>query len=138
MMDTDALVRQRVAEYFTTGDYNCAMTVLKVLGEVFDVHLEAQVIAAGRCMPGAGGVEGLCGLVSGTLMFIGVWGAHHGVSRQTLRPISTSFSQGVQQRFGSILCRDLRLNGCSKLAVDVLNFTILHLSEQMDRILYRK
>lgn len=133
-MDTQTLIRRRVATYFVSGDNNCAMTMLRVLAEIFDVPLAPSVVDAAQCMPGAGGVGGLCGLVSGVLMFIGVWAGHHGLHRRAVRSVSEGISEGVRQRFGSLHCDDLR-NDCGALAVRVLDFAVLYLEPRFAALL---
>ncbi|MGC9394853.1 MAG: C-GCAxxG-C-C family (seleno)protein [Anaerolineae bacterium] len=129
----ETFIQQRVTTYFATGDNNCAMTVLHVLSEVFETQVVQQVIDAAQCMPGAGGVEHLCGLISGALMFVGVWGAQNGLHRQMLRPLTSSFSQAVEERFGSLLCSDLRpVEGCCPLAVAFLTFAISYLKSRLN------
>ncbi len=126
------LVQQCVATYFVSGDNNCAMTVLRVLSEVFETPVAPQVIDAAQCMPGAGGVDHLCGLISGALMFVGVWGGQHGLHRQVLRPLTSGFSQAVQERFGSLMCSNLRpAEGCGPLAVAFLTFAISYLENRL-------
>lgn len=128
-----AFVQQRVTTYFLTGDNNCAMTVLRVLSETFQTPVAQQVIDAAQCMPGAGGVDHLCGLVSGALMFVGVWGGQQGVHRQTLRPLTSDLSRAIQERFGSLMCSELRLvEGCGPLAVAFLTFTIPYLETRLN------
>jgi C_GCAxxG_C_C family probable redox protein len=129
----ETFVQLRVAAYFVTGDNNCAMTVLRVLSEAFQTPVTQQVIDAAQCMPGAGGVDHLCGLISGVLMFVGVWGAQQGLHRQTLRPLTSNFSRAIQERFGSLMCSDLRLvEGCGPLAVAFLTFTIPYLETRLN------
>ena len=131
--DMETLVQQRVAAYFVTGENNCAMTVLRVLAEVFKTPLAQPVIDAAQCMPGAGGVDHLCGLVSGALMFVGVWGGQQGLHRSVLRPVTSGFSQAVAERFGSLMCSDLRpADGCGPLAVAFLTFAIPYLDSRLN------
>ena len=121
----EKLIEQRIETLFLTGENNCAMAVLRVLSEVFETPIEAQVIDAAQCMPGAGGVKHLCGLVAGALMFVGVWGAQQGLHRRALSPITRGLSEAIQQKFGSLDCRDLRREeGCGTLAVEFLTLTI--------------
>ncbi|OQB86386.1 MAG: putative redox-active protein (C_GCAxxG_C_C) [Planctomycetes bacterium ADurb.Bin126] len=125
----DDFIQERVKRYFVEGDNNCAMTVLRVLSEIFGTPVPPEVLAAAGVMPGAGGVGGLCGLVSGVLMFLGVWGGQHGYHRSQIKPISQEFMQQVEQHFGSSLCCDLKPaeGDCSALAERFLSFTIPYL-----------
>ncbi len=131
--DMETLVKERVATYFVSGDNNCAMTVLRVLSEVFETPVAQPVINAAQCMPGAGGVDHLCGLISGALMFVGVWGGQQGLHRSVLRPVTSGFSQAVQERFSSLMCSDLRpADGCGPLAVAFLTFAIPYLGSRLN------
>lgn len=128
-MQATGWIHERVQRYFVKGDNNCAMTVLRVLGEVFETPIPPDVIAAAGVMPGAGGVDGLCGLFSGTLMFLGVWGARQGRRRSSVKPMSQDFMRQATLHFGSSLCCDLRSDedGCEDLAERFLTFAIPHL-----------
>ena len=131
----EALVQQRVATLFSTGENNCAMTVLRVYSEVFETPIDDQVIDAAWCMPGAGGVKHLCGLVGGAVMFVGVWGAQQGLHRKALSPITRTLNGAIQAKFGSLDCRDLRREeGCSALASEFLNFTIPILASALENV----
>lgn len=132
--DTHAFIQERVNTYFVSKENNCAMTVLKVLSEFYGILIDPQVIDAAQCVPGAGGVKHLCGLFTGVLMFIGVWGAQQGMSRQALRPISQGFSEAVLQDFGSLNCSDLRQDGgCGTLAVECLTLAVRYLDGYLNR-----
>ncbi|MGC9358391.1 MAG: C-GCAxxG-C-C family (seleno)protein [Anaerolineae bacterium] len=124
-MDRGALIRQRVDEYFASGKYNCTMTVLAVLSEIFEIPVGPQTMGAGQCLPSAGGTGGLCGLVSGMLMFLGVWGHEEGFHRQALQPGCLRLMEAIEGRFGSTLCTELRpADGCAPLAVAFLEFIV--------------
>ncbi len=127
----DAFIHERVLRYFVEGDNNCAMSVLRILGEVFETPIAPEVIAAAGVMPGAGGVDGLCGLFSGVLMFLGVWGGQHGLHRSLVKPVSQDFMRQATDRFGSSLCANLRPEegGCGTLAEEFLRFTIPYLQQ---------
>ena len=51
-MESQTIIEQRVQTYFATGENNCAMTVLKVLSELFDVPVEGQVVEAAQAVVG--------------------------------------------------------------------------------------
>ncbi len=134
-MEQTKWIRQRVNEYFVYGDNNCAMSVLQILGECFDTPINADVVGAAQCMPGAGGAGKLCGLVSGVLMFVGVWGKRQGIHRAQLAPITSRFMDVVQQQFGSTDCDALRRDGgCMPLAVEIPALTIPVLREEMEDV----
>lgn len=130
----DNFIRDRVKHYFVEGDNNCAMTVLRVLGETFEMPISPEVLTAAGVMPGAGGVGGLCGLVTGALMFLGVWGGQHGYHRSQLKPTSQEFMQQVKQHLGSSLCCDLKPaeGDCAPLAEQFLSFTIPFLQHALE------
>jgi len=69
--NTATLIQSRVNELFVSGDYNCAMMSLTMLFEVFHAPVSQQIVSTAQVMPGAGGVGGLCDLLSGGLVFIG-------------------------------------------------------------------
>jgi hypothetical protein len=78
-VNTEALVQDRVHEYYWVQDWNCAVTTLSVLAEVFRVTLSDQVVDAALGMHGARGYRAQCGMVEGALMFIGVLGNARGI-----------------------------------------------------------
>jgi hypothetical protein len=131
-MTQSDFVRARVQTYFVEGEDNCAMTVLKILSEYFHLPLEGQVLAAAWYVPGAGGAGEVCGLVTGVLMFIGIWGAHHHYARMDVRHLAQQVSARVQRHYATVCCRDLRLEtGCGSLAVDMLSDLLPVLIEGM-------
>ncbi len=119
---------ERVARYFVSGKYNCAMTVLEVSAEHFGISLSPQALGVAQFLPGAGGTGGLCGLISGTLMFLGVWAYEHDLHRSALTAEARALIVAIEGHFGSTLCTDLRPpEGCGTFALDYLNFTLPHL-----------
>ena len=130
-MASSEWLQEQVRLYFTSGRYNCAMTTLKVLTEVFEVPLHPQVLDAARMAPGAGGTGGLCGLVTGALMFVGLWSAQHRIPRDRLRPLTQGMMAEIRERFGSVRCEVLE-NDCSKLTFEMLSFLIPHLRQALD------
>ena len=59
----DEIIAARVHEYYCVNDYNCAITILKILSENFFVNINQQVINAAIGMHGAGKYRAQCGLV---------------------------------------------------------------------------
>ena len=128
-----AIIKSRVEGDFVTGRYNCSMTALTVLAEIFEIPIAEQTIDAAQAMPGAGGVGDLCGFVSGGLMFIGVWAGFHHFSRGDIRQMSQRYSQTILEKFGSLHCCDLR-NDCASLAVHLLESSIPIFMEEMKKL----
>jgi hypothetical protein len=119
-MDRQGL-RERVERYFVSGQYNCTMTALAVLFEAYEMAPDPRLLGAGQCMPGVGGSGGLCGLVSGTLIFLGVWGYERGLHRSALAPGCAFVVESVRRRFGSTSCAALQTEeGCGDLVLAYL------------------
>lgn len=107
----EELISQRVHRYYWEEDVNCATTMLKTLAEIFTVSLSQQIIDSAIAMHGAGKFGAQCGLVEGSLMFMGLWGREQGYSDQQIVDKCCIFAQSFQDKFGSLLCRELRIEG---------------------------
>ena len=141
-MNPLALVQHRVHEYYWRRNWNCAVTTMLVLGEVFDVALGDQVLAAAVGMHGAGGYRAQCGLVEGALMFIGVIGQKKGLAEDAIVQACYDYGERFETRFGSLLCRDLRPEGfepdnpphlCEPLTRDAIVFDIQFVFHVIER-----
>jgi hypothetical protein len=137
-VDTATLVLERVHEYYWRYDWNCAVTTLRVLAEVFEVPLTDQVTAAAVGMHGAGGYRAQCGLVEGALMFLGIIGQANGHPEKATIQACWDYAQQFEIRFGSLLCRELRPEGfgpdnpphlCEALTRDAVSFDIQFVSD---------
>ena len=105
-----ALIDKRVHEYYWQDDFNCAVTMLKILAELEDTELHFQVIDAANGLS-AGRCGSQCGLVEGSLMFLGVFGCKKGSGKEKIDGWCHQFTDNFHQRFGSLLCRELRPQG---------------------------
>jgi len=105
------LINDRVHNYYWNEDLNCAVTTLRILSELFHTEVNAQVVEAAIGMNGAGRSGAQCGLVEGTLMFIGIYGAQKGLSKDEIVKLCYEFAKAFQQRFKSLACKELRPNG---------------------------
>ncbi len=101
-------VENRVTTYFQINDYNCVRTDLLILAEYFDVKLDEQILNAAIGMHGAGGYRAQCGLVEGTLMFLGIIGAEKDVSEDDIIAACYNFGKAFEEEFSSLQCRTLR------------------------------
>ena len=104
-------IEKKVARYFHTFDYNCARTILLILSQHFKITLDKQILAAAIGMHGAGGYRAQCGLVEGTLMFIGILGAHRNMAEEEIIESCFQFGQAYEKEFSSLLCSTLRPRG---------------------------
>ncbi len=108
-MEASALIDERIAEYYE--NFNCATTMIKIVSELFGITLCAQVLDSAIGMHGAGRFQAQCGLVEGSLMFIGILGRERGLADEMIVASCYNFAKQFQQHFGSLVCRDLRPQG---------------------------
>ncbi|MDY7079473.1 MAG: C-GCAxxG-C-C family protein [Chloroflexota bacterium] len=110
-MTREKFVKDRVHEYYWKDDINCATTTLKVLSEAFAIELNEQVMDSAIGMHGAGEFGAQCGLVEGTLMFLGIAGRAKGTLDENVVKSCQNFARQFEMRFGSLQCRVLRPQG---------------------------
>lgn len=132
-MERHDVVRQRIKEYYWNQDLNCATTTLRILAETFDVDLSPQVLDAALGMHGAGEYGAQCGLVEGTLLFIGIIGRARRMPDAAVVLSCRRFAEQFEGRFSSLLCRVLRPEGfrpdnpphlCEPLTYDAVCFSV--------------
>ena len=66
-------IRNRVHELYWKNDINCARTALICLGELLGTAIEPQTLLSAAGLHGAGGYRAQCGIVEGSLMFMGIY-----------------------------------------------------------------
>ena len=113
-MKLEKFVKQRVNQYYWTDDINCATTTLKILCEKFNIEINPQVIDATIGMHGAGEYGAQCGLVEGTLMFIGIYGRKHNIALEKIVLLCNKFASQYESKFKSLQCSVLRPEGFNK------------------------
>jgi hypothetical protein len=142
-LDREALVRNRVHEYYWAHDWNCAVATLRVLAEVLRATLSDQVLDAALGMHGAGGYGAQCGLVESALMFIGVVGRERDLSDDAIVQACHDHAEQFERRFGSLLCRELRPAGfkpgnpahlCEGLTRDAIAFSLSFVSDLLEGV----
>ena len=107
-------LQERIHTLYHVHDYNCARTTLLCLGERFGIPISQQVFNAAIGMHGAGFFRAQCGLVEGALMFFGLWGTEKGMTEEEIGKLCYRFAETFTERFGSLLCRELRPGGFQK------------------------
>jgi hypothetical protein len=106
--------------------------MLKTLAEIFEINLPPQVIDSAVGMHGAGKFGAQCGLVEGSLMFMGIFGRERGYEDKIIVNSCYNLANEFQKDFGSLVCRDLRPQGfnpenpphiCEELTKKAVRFT---------------
>jgi hypothetical protein len=137
LLDT---VKKDVHEFYWTKDYNCATTTLKVLSRFFSIQLSEQVIDSAIGMHGAGKYGAQCGLVEGTLLFIGIYGRYLKLHDKELVKLCYRFAHEFETEFSSLLCKDLRPGGfnnndkehlCENITIKANQFSINFINNNM-------
>ena len=134
----------KVHALYWNQNLNCARTMLLCLGDRFHGAIAPQTLQAAVGMHGAGRFRAQCGLVEGALMFAGIIGSCDGHSDKDIESLCFRFAEAFTNRFGSLLCRDLRPGGfqpsdpphaCESLTVQAVCFAedFLHASGFLPR-----
>lgn len=133
------LINAKVHDYYWNQDLNCAITTLKILAELFYPKVDKQVLEAAFGL-NAGRCGNQCGLVEGTLLFIGIYGAYQHRSQEQIKEVCHDFCNQFQVKFGSLLCAELRPEGfhpnnpphlCEKLTKEAVSFAAKFIKEKM-------
>lgn len=124
-------IKNRVHELYWKDDINCARTAILCLSELFEVRVEPQVLWSAVGLHGAGGYRAQCGLVEGTLMFIGIYFHMLGKTEDEMVSACYNFASAFERTFGSLRCLELRPAGfsendpphlCEKLTCTAIEF----------------
>lgn len=107
-------ISKRVHELYWDEDINCARTSLICLSELFEITIEPQTLWSAIGLHGAGGYRAQCGLVEGTLMFIGIYLHILGKTEAEIVSGCYNFASAFDKKFGSLRCLELRPTGFSE------------------------
>ena len=107
-------IKNRVHELYWNDNINCARTAIICLSELFETVVEQQTICSAVGLHGAGGYRAQCGLVEGTLMFIGVYLHKMGKREDEIVSACYNFAFAFEKAFGSLRCFELRPTGFSE------------------------
>ena len=107
-------ISKRVHELYWDKDMNCARTSIICLSELFEITIEPQTVWSAIGLHGAGGYRAQCGLVEGTLMFIGIYLHILGKTEAEIVSDCYNFASAFEKRFGSLRCLELRPTGFSE------------------------
>jgi C_GCAxxG_C_C family probable redox protein len=140
MDQKETLIDERVHEYYWVNDYNCATTMLKILAEIYGIELSSQILNSAVGMHGAGKYGAQCGLVEGSLMFIGIYGRQKEKTDQEIVGLCYTFADKFKKEFESLNCRELRPEGfrpenpphiCEDLTKRAVRFTIEYIRKNI-------
>lgn len=107
-------IKNRVHDLYWKDDMNCARTTLICLSELFQIPIEQQTLWSAIGLHGAGKYRAQCGLVEGTLMFIGIYFHTLGKTENEIVSACYNFASEFDKRFGSLRCLELRPTGFSE------------------------
>jgi C_GCAxxG_C_C family probable redox protein len=133
-------IKDRVKEYYWEYNLNCATTTLKILAEIFSIRLSDQVINAAVGMHGAGKYGAQCGLVEGTLMFLGIMGKKNHIPEETIVDLCREYARQFENTFHSLSCSSLRPEGfhkenpphlCERLTCEAIEFNQRFVSKNL-------
>ena len=133
------LIRERVHNYYWQHDFSCVITTLKILSEIFSIEIHPQLFKAAFAL-NAGRSASQCGLVEGTLLFMGAYAGKKRLKLSEIQELSYRFSQKFQQKFSSVLCSELRPQGfapenpphlCESLTKSAITFSAEFISKNM-------
>jgi hypothetical protein len=133
LLEMSNIVKDLVHRHYWENNDNCAVTSLSILGDYFGVEINQQTLSALTGMNGAGKKGAQCGLIEGTLSFIGIVGKKMNYSNFEIESLCHRFADQVEVKKGSLLCKQLRPQGfsvdnpphlCEKITVDLICFSI--------------
>lgn len=123
------LLRQAAVKYFIEKDLNCGLTMMHCLSDFFGLPVHGQVYSAVNGIMEHRTKREQCGLYKGALMFLGIYGAERGWSKEQTSIAALSLAEAFEELFHSIKCYELRTNdfknpsACNDLAVNAVLFT---------------
>lgn len=136
----------RVHELYWEKDINCAGTAIICLSELFETIIEPQTIWSAVGLHGAGGYRAQCGLVEGSLMFIGIYFHMQGKSEDEIVSACYEFASAFEKTFSSLRCFELRPTGfsendpphmCENLTCSAIEFAYQFISEKVKKSMKR-
>lgn len=107
-------IEESVKYYYWEKDFNCAETTLLTLSKIFNFELAQETIYSATALPGAARNGAQCGIVSGVIMLIGIMGNKRGEKKNEIKEKCHVFAQKYEEKFGSLLCKELRPQGFNK------------------------
>ena len=120
-------------KYFLEQGLNCGLTMMHCLSDFFQLPVHEQVYASINGIMEHRAKRHQCGLYKGALMFLGIYGAQLGWSRDQLNEKTLSLAEAFEEHFHSIHCYELRSASfdsdprhdlCADLAAEAVLFAV--------------
>ncbi len=131
-MNKKNFIKTNVHNDYWIDDINCATTMIKTLGKLYNIKISQQLIDSAIGMHGAGSYDIQCGLVEGSLMFIGIYGKEQNKTSEDITDLCNSFASRFEEKYTSFICSTLRPEGfnennpphlCELFTCNVIEFT---------------
>jgi hypothetical protein len=138
----EKIIRQRVKDYYWQHDLNCTTVTLKILAEQYSLELSDQVLDSCVGMHGAGNYGAQCGLIEGTLLFLGILGRAKQLPDDEICNLCCQYAGRFEEHFASLQCSELRPEGfsselpphlCEELSSRAVIFGSAFLKEMLTR-----
>lgn len=113
-MNLRKFVEKEIHQAYWKENIPCAPAVLRILSKLYGLNLDEQVYRSAEGMGGAGEYGAQCGLLEGALMFAGILGAEESLSKEDIHAICCGLASEFEEKFGSLLCREIRPEGFKK------------------------
>lgn len=108
-MDIKEKIKSLIQKYAGKQEMGCSATVLSVLSDLFNIKVEKQVMACLIGMEGGSNFKNDCGLLDGSLMFIGIMLSQQGLPEPLTKGICRQFTGSFEIEFGESSV----INSCS-------------------------
>lgn len=112
---------QKAAHLMQAG-YHCSEAIFIAAGEYYLGSLSEEMIKMST--PFAGGIGGqrcdLCGALTGGLLVIGALRGRtsSGINDEDCQTLAAAYRNAFQNKFGALVCEDLRKGACTQLTRD--------------------
>jgi len=128
-------ILEKMHYYYVEQGLNCAEATIIVLSEKFDLLINQQVMAAAIGMNGAGGSGAQCGLIEGSLMFLGILGVVKNATKDEIKAVIQNYTKLFNDKFHSLNCNFIKPENeyeskkCRDLAKESVQFCFEYIIE---------
>ena len=128
------MFKETLAKYYDEGNYNCAETIIRAGNEYYELDLhDRDMIAFGGF---GGGIQtgNTCGAVLAAVSVLSMkYIEKKAHESQDIRPVTMAFIRKVNEKYGSILCKDIKAQSFDKVAR--CKFTVENVGEILDSVI---